>query len=101
MDPNQELVGSLRRTTSVGSARLYYAERQAKLNVPMLISLLAFGSSIWLSNKKYTADDEKKTGHRWAAVLFFLIGPAMLYFGSGFSDLYWEGNRSGGASYCP
>lgn len=51
------------------------------MNSLLLIAILAFGGAIWLSNKAYATDAEKQAGHRLAMVLFFLVGPAFLYFG--------------------
>lgn len=59
----------------------FWRARRKSLNSPLLIAILAFGGAIWLSNKAYATDAEKQAGHRLAMVLFFLVGPAFLYFG--------------------
>lgn len=71
------------------------------MNLLLLVAILAFAGSIWLSNKDYATDTEKQAGHRIAMIMFFLVVPACLYFGGGSSDLCWDGNRSGAPSYCP
>ena len=49
--------------------------------MPMLLAIVCFAAAIWLSNKTYETENEKRVGWLIAIILFFVAMPMFLYLG--------------------
>jgi hypothetical protein len=52
------------------------------MDASILLAIACFAGAIWLSNKTYPTDNEKRVGWFIAVVLFFVVAPLLLYFGA-------------------